>query len=363
MFRPAILSALLLLSGSQTIGASRDSAASKGLVQAARAEKDLVIYGVVQADFTLSGVVDAFQRLYPFIHIISASDGGGPPYQRFRQEISAGHPSADFIWNLAMDIQEKFINDGYSLAYTSPEVPNLQPWAHWQNLGYGIGQVPVAFVYNSRFLNSREMPNTHAGLKMMLDRQPDKFRGRVAIYEPATSDIGMLLLSQDIRVTGDNWGLFDTFRSSNSPGYTGSREILRHVLSGDQWIGYDVVSSFALEMQKTHPELVIVYPSDYALLISRVAFISASAKHPGTAKLFLDFLLSRDGQKILARHGLGTVRTDVALARDGPAIDPVRTQPIRIGPGLLSDLDSLVRAQFLRRWNQNRASPRGGASD
>ncbi len=88
--------------------------------------------------------------------------------------------------------------------------------------------------------------------------------------------------------------------------------------------------------------------------LSRVAFITAHAAHPNSARLFLDFLLSREGQGILRDHGMGPVRTDLTGPKEQRRIDPVRTQAIRIGPGLLSDLDSLVRAQFLRRWQQAR---------
>jgi iron(III) transport system substrate-binding protein len=89
--------------------------------------------------------------------------------------------------------------------------------------------------------------------------------------------------------------------------------------------------------------------------MSRVGFITAGAKHPNAAKLFLDFLLSRNGQATLGNHSMGSVRTDVGVPRDQRRL--IRTQAIRIGPGLLSDLDSLVRAHFLRRWHQTRDAP------
>jgi iron(III) transport system substrate-binding protein len=149
--------------------------------------------------------------------------------------------------------------------------------------------------------------------------------------------------------------LFDTFGALNARTYPTSSEILRNLISGNQWIGYDVIASYAVDIQKTHPELVIVYPSDYVLTMSRVGFITANAKHPNAAKLFLDFLLSRKGQTDLKNHGMGSVRADIGVPKGQAQLDAVRTQAIRIGPGLLSDLDSLVRAQFLRRWRQSRS--------
>lgn len=320
----------------------------------ARQEKRLVIYGVMHADAAVAELLAAFKRRYPFITIDNSDGDGALTYKRFKGEIAAGKPSADFMWSSAMDLQEKLINDGFSLPYASPELRSLPVWAHWQDLGYGVTLEPIAFVYNRRYLQSWEMPRTHAGLNAMLSRQAQRFRGKVAVYNPEKSEVGMLLLSQDIRVTRDSWNLFDTFGAVDAQLYSTSRDMLINMIKGEQWVGYDVIASYALDMQKTHPELVVVYPTDYVLDLSRVAFVTANAAHPNAAKLFLDFLLSREGQIILRSHGMGPVRNDLIDPGEKGRIDPIRTQAIRIGPGLLSDLDSLVRAQFLRRWRQGR---------
>jgi iron(III) transport system substrate-binding protein len=324
------------------------------VVDAAREEGELVIYSVVHADAAVQDLLQTFHRRYPFIRIRNSDDDGALTYRRFRREVAAGQPSADFIWSSAMDLQEKLINDGFSLPYASPEMPALPPWAHWQDLGYGVTLEPIAFVYNRRFLSAGEMPHTHAALNDLLSGDVRRFQGRVAVYNPEKSEVGMLLLSQDVRVTRDSWNLFDSFGAVNAKLYSTSRDMLQHILSGDHWIGYDVIASYAEEMHKTHPELVVVYPSDYALLLSRVAFVTAAATHPNAGKLFLDFLLSKEGQTVLKRHSMGPVRSDIAPPEEQSRLDPVRTQAIRIGPGLLSGLDSLVRAQFLRRWQKSR---------
>lgn len=323
------------------------------IVADARAEQQLIVYNTVHADPAVKDILADFHRRYPFISVKDTDDSAALTYKRFLDEIAAGRPSADFIWSSAM--QEKLINDGYAQPYSSPEMPFLPSWAHWQDLGYGVTLEPVAFVYNSRFLTDREMPMTHAGLREMLRSQARKFNGRVALYDPEKSEVGMLFLSQDIRVTRDAWNLFDTFGALDARTYSTSRDILLNLIAGNQWIAYDVIASYAVEMKKTHPELVIVYPSDYVLTMSRVGFITATAKHPNAAKLFLDFLLSRDGQTNLRNHGMGSVRADIGVPRGQARLDAIRTQAIRIGPGLLSDLDSLVRAQFLRRWQQTRS--------
>ena len=320
----------------------------------AQQERQLVIYGVMHADAAVEDLLSHFHERYPFLEIRNSDGDGAKTYRRFIQEVSKGQSSADFIWSSAMDLQEKLINDGYSMSYTTPEMAALPSWAHWQNLGYGVTLEPIAFVYNSRYLTPAEMPRTHAGLDAMLSSQPAKFQRKIAAYDPEKSEVGMLLFSQDVRVTKDTWNLFERLGAEDAQLYTTSRDMLSAILDGRQWMGYDVIASYALELQKAHPELVIVYPTDYVLDLSRVGFVTAQAKHPNSAKLFLNFLLSREGQSILKRHGMGPVRNDLSVPPEQSHIDPMRTQAIRIGPGLLSDLDSLVRAQFLRRWKQAR---------
>jgi iron(III) transport system substrate-binding protein len=324
------------------------------IVTAARQEKQLVIYSVVHDDMAIKDLLTAFRRRYPFLAVTDLDDDAARTYRRFKRETSAGKSSADFIWSPAMDLQEKLINDGFSLSYATPEMPYLASWAHWQDLGYGVTLEPIAFVYNRNFVSSSEMPHTHAGLRDLLRAQGQRFDGRIALYSPETSEVGMLLLSQDIRITRDSWALFDIFGRLHASLYNTSRDMLMNILNGSQWIGYDVIASYAMEMKLNHPELEVVFPADYTLAMSRVAFVTAGAAHPHAAMLFLDFLLSREGQDTLRNHGMGPVRSDLSVPREQAKIDPIRTQAIRIGPGLLSDLDSLVRAQFLRRWRKSR---------
>ena len=74
-------------------------------------------------------------------------------------------------------------------------------------------------------------------------------------------------------------------------------------------------------------------PKDYTLVTSRVAFISAKAKNPNAAQLFLDYLLSKRGQTIIANQAeLYSLRDDVtgeATAKGRGAIGD-KARPIAI---------------------------------
>ena len=101
-----------------------------------------------------------------------------------------------------------------------------------------------------------------------------------------------------------------------------------------------------------------IYPRDYTLACSRIAFIARNAEHPNAARLWLDYLLSQRGQTVLAQRArLASVRADVPSAIPAAALQ--RLAPIAIGPGLMAYLDRSRRDEFLRRWRRALSVERG----
>jgi len=93
---------------------------------------------------------------------------------------------------------------------------------------------------------------------------------------------------------------------------------------------------------------------DYTLITSRVAFISKQAKNPNTAKLFLDYILSKRGQNIIANAAdLYTLRSDIdgeATAKRVAELVGDKARPVPISDELLSNLDAKKRLAFIRQW-------------
>jgi ABC-type uncharacterized transport system YnjBCD substrate-binding protein len=78
-----------------------------------------------------------------------------------------------------------------------------------------------------------------------------------------------------------------------------------------------------------------------------LALIPKTARHPNAAKLFLDYLLSREGQRQLALLSLGTVRSDVANPTSEMQ-QVANLRPIHVGPDLLTCLDQAKRKTFFQ---------------
>lgn len=315
------------------------------LIAEARVERGVRVYG--NADTAaMASLVAAFQRAYPGVAVAYVELESRDLYRRVVTETRARRSSADLVWSSAMDLQAKLINDGFAQGYQSPEKPALPQGAVWKNMGYGITAEPVGFVYNKRLIPTAAVPRTHEAFERLLRNRRPALTGRVATYDPAQSNVGYLYLTEDYATTRDTRTLVQAIAATRPMLSRTTGPMLDAVASGRAAIAYNVVGPYALARARRDSRIGVVFPRDYTVVASRVAFIARDSRHPAAARVFLDFLLSRAGQTLLARQALFPVRRDVPA----PHLAPGQGRPIRVGPQLLVNLDSIKRRRFLADW-------------
>lgn len=323
------------------------------VVEAARAEGVVVVWSTTDPA-SAKALLDGFAALYPEIRVEYRHLYSTELYERFRTE-SRQEPSPDVLWSSAMDLQIKLANDGHALAYESAEADQLPSWASWRSEAYATTYEPIVFAYDRRALAPDEVPRTHRALAKLLLSDAARFRGKVGSYDPGSSGIGCLLLTQDARLDP---GFDETLRAYGEVrvrGHHSSIPMLDGIASGELTVAVDVISSYAHERQRRVPSIGIVYPTDYTLVLSRIALIARRAAHPDAARLFLDYLLSERGQELAAASGLGSVRS--GMGGPGSAADLAREhatvlRPIPVRPSVLVYLDGANRQAFLKRWRR-----------
>ena len=121
--------------------------------------------------------------------------------------------------------------------------------------------------------------------------------------------------------------------------------------------GYNALGSYAYIESKRNRSLGYVYPRDYTLVVTRIMFIGKKAANPNAAKLWVDYVLSRRGQTVLAnRSEVASLRNDVEGANSAPALAKTlgkSIKPIPVGPDLIASFsDQSKRLVFLRQWQQ-----------
>lgn len=323
-------------------------------VEAAKKEGKVIIYSTT--DTAAAGpLIKDFQALYAGITVEYNDMNSTEVYNRFISEKAAG-ASADVLWSSSMDLQVKLVNDGYALTYTSPEIAKLPDWAVWKNEAYGSTYEPIAIVYNKRLLTGDEIPQSHADMMRVLSEKADKLKGKVTSYDIEKSGVGFLLITQDAKVNPKFWDFVKALGTVGPRFQSSSGTMMERISSGENLLGYNIFATYALLRAKKDPSIGIVYPKDYTLMMSRVMFISKAAKNPNAAKLWLDYILSKRGQTVIANQSeLGSIRADVEGELTAAGLSKAlggSLKPIAIGPDLLAYLDQAKRLEFLKQWQQ-----------
>jgi iron(III) transport system substrate-binding protein len=182
----------------------------------------------------------------------------------------------------------------------------------------------------------------------------DKLKGKVTTYDIEKSGVGFMLITQDAKVNPHFWDFAKALGTTSPRFQSSSGTMMERVSSGENLLGFNIFASYAQLRQKKDPSIGIAYPKDYALVMSRVMFISKGAKNPNAAKLWLDYVLSKRGQTIAAEQAeLYAVRTDMTGKDSGVGFSKdlgSAVKPIAVSDDLLQGLDQTKRLAFLKQW-------------
>jgi iron(III) transport system substrate-binding protein len=358
MFRKTIIAAALAFASIAAVaqvpaGYPADYAK---IVDEAKKEGKLVIYAATDTK-AAEPLIKDFNTLYPGVKIEYNDMNSTEIYNRYISEVAAGGNTADVLWSSAMDLQIKLVNDGYGLQYKTPELAILPFWASMNNTAYGTTFEPAVFVYNKKLVAENEVPHTHAEFAKLLETKADKFKDKVTTYDIEKSGVGFMFITQDLRVNDKQ--LWDTAKGFGAVAVrvqSSTGTMLERISSGENLLGYNILGSYALVRAKKDANIGVVIPKDYTLVLSRVEFISKSAKHPNAAKLWIDYILSKRGQTIIANDSkLYAIRKDVTgetTASDLEQHIGTGMKPLQVNVMMLQYMDQAKRLAFLKQWKE-----------
>ena len=295
---------------------------------------------------------DGFTKKYG-IKIAYNDLGTNGTYNQVISEAAAGQTTADVVWSSAMDLQMTLVQDGYASEYASPEASNVPVWANYQSTLYATTVEPIGAIYNTKALSEDQLPKTYADMIAFLKDNKATLQGKVATFDPEKSGSGFLHHSNDARNRDDFWDLAKAMGENGAKIYSSSGGMKETVVSGENVIAINIIGSYALDWVKESPNLGVHFASDYTPAFSRLALITKDAPHPNAAKLFVDYMLSAEGQSLLAEGGLPSVREDVSAGLNVKTLNERvggGLKPIAVDEGVLEYMDQMKRVQFLNDW-------------
>jgi iron(III) transport system substrate-binding protein len=233
-----------------------------------------------------------------------------------RLQAEKANPQTDVWFGGGSDAFIQAADEGLIEAYDSPNRKNVLP-AFRDEEGYwtGVSLVVVGFLVNEERLNDKglPLPQTWADLANPV------YLDELMASNPNTSGTAYTTVSGVLQVMGEEagWAYLDQMYA-NIP-YLEKSGSAQKALAGEYAIGI-VPDPHNAPLENPDAPLVSVFPTDGVLAWPSPVALVAGAKHPNNAKLFIDWCLSPEGQKVLMEASPRVPTTDVETIAGVPSV-------------------------------------------
>lgn len=178
-------------------------------------------------------------------------------------------------------------------------------------------ELPIVFIYNNKLVDRSDAPSSWRAL---LD---ERWKGKIAFADPGKSGTSYTALATMIQVLGmDEDAVMTAFTEALDGNVSaGSGEVVSEVASGTRLVGITLEEA-ARKRMAMGEDISIIYPSEGTSAVPDGCALVKGARHVDNAKLFIDFTVSDDVQKLAVDQFLRrTVRTDLS---QGAADDEIK---------------------------------------
>ena len=316
--RTASVASLMLLFGARVDAASveerldqlnklSENNRAAALENEARKEGEVVWYAAMASD-RAGELIKVFEGRYPFLKVKFQPGGASRQLEQLLVEHRAKKQRADII-NTRRSFVGVMAKAGAIARYRTPLRTSLRDgFADKEGLVNGIYAQPRVFLFNSRMIPR--------------DKAPQSFDD---LLNPAWRD------KMGMETTDYDWlaSLIDFYGRAKALDYAsklvkqqlnlrrGPTLLAQLAVAGEFPIVIDAFPEEVAQMKNAKAPVDFVFSEPFVpVKTPTTVSISAAAPHPHAAALFVDFLLSKPGQDLLASQGRWASRKDANYFAD-----------------------------------------------
>ena len=251
-----------------------------------------------------------------------------------RLEAEQANPQADILISASWDTAEDLHNRGWLLPYQSQNAEKVP--ANLKNSDYvAQGISALGIVWNSK--SGTPEP------KEWKDLTSADFKDKVTTPDPALSGASLDLLIGLQNGMGDGaWKLFEQLKQNGMVVSGPNAQAVTPVMQGAKAAVFGAVDYVSYGNIAQGESLKVIFPASGTVMAPRPMMILKTTQHADDAKAFIDYVLSPEGQALVADAWLMPARTDVSAKR--PLLNELKILPTT------NDGNS-ERSDVLKRFN------------
>jgi iron(III) transport system substrate-binding protein len=282
---------VLLQIGLPALTRAQDSHTAK-LIEGAKKEGSLVWYTSTSVE-DITRLFGAFNKKYPFIKTEFSNAGSARLYNRILNESRVGKIFFDLVAVRGVETQ-LLINGGFFQPYQSPESAAYPP-GFKDTKGYWVDYFDA---YNIIGYNTKLVPKDQAP-KSWEDLLDPRWKGKIAMEEEMYSWYAAITVA---------WGreraqrYMKALAKQDLQLRSGQTLIAQLMAAGEFHMGMALAHRIEKMKEQGAPVEWVTTLDPVTVSLHPIA-VAAKAPHPNAAKLFIDFVLSKEGQQLVLAIG------------------------------------------------------------
>ncbi len=289
--------------------------ADSALVLAAKKEGELILYSGAPRRME-ANLVEEFQKRYG-IRVTHVRKGSGGIITMVEAERQAGIKKVDVVDHADPGTFYRWKEEKIFVKYR-PEgagsVDKVYVDPDWELLPmFPIYQLPI---YNKNLVAKEKVPKSW---KDLLDPQ---WSGRIVHGDPDYS--GNVTNQVNCMVKLFGWDFYEKLSKNNVILVESATAVPRMVLTGEALIGAASPDGDTREYTMKGEPLAFAYPVEGSIFLIFYGAILKTAPNPNAAKLWMDFVFSKEGQKQIVDFGFTSVRNDVTISEESKMIKSMK---------------------------------------
>lgn len=282
------------------------------IIEGSRAESGLTIYSNM-ADNNWRPILEGFKAKYDWIKVETIDLGSGTVHSRWEAEKGSSSRTADILVSGANDRWASYGKEGSMEPYASPEQAHLPDFAKPYPGINVMSADPLVITYNAALLSDAQRPTGFASLVAAAEADPSTFNARITTYDAARNSFGLAAWWNYMDVKGEEgWSNLRKI-GPMIRGETSGGPMNEKIATGEYVMGIAVsgITIFPRLEQPGGEILGFAFPDDGTIMMLRGMGIPKGAANMNSAKLFVDYALSAEGQTLIGKGGLVPYREDV----------------------------------------------------
>ena len=274
------------------------------LYDAAKTEKTFTVYTAHYDTETIADICAAFDKKYPGVKCNFVRTTAQVAFQRLQQDLKANLAVASVFSSTDISHYPDLKTHGLLMTYQPHNldkmVDSLRQYNDKDNDYWVTAAALIVIAYNTSLVSEKDAP------KSWTDLLDPKWKDKISIGHPAFSGYVGTWVVEMRKLYG--WQYFEKLEKNKPQIGRSINDTVTMLNAKERWVAAGPEATTLLSRDKGNP-LAVIYPKDGALLMVSATGIPKNAPAPNAAKLFVEFLLTKEAAEVQVKnHSLSVVK-------------------------------------------------------